>query len=67
MSTVELKRHMPDDAYRGMVIWLDSSGVASLKWLNLSKEEVAICLYKLADEVVSQLPPKVDMQGKALK
>lgn len=67
MSAAELKSHMPDDSPQAIVIWLDKDGFTRCKWLGISKENVANALYQLADEIVNQLPPKVNINGKAIQ
>lgn len=67
MSAADLKPYLPDESPKAIIIWLDSDGFTKCKWVGITRENAASTLYQLADEIVKDLPPKVDKTGKYIQ
>jgi len=63
----QLKDRVPDESDRAIFIWPSEDGKTACAWVGMDREQVANTLYQIADEIVKQLPPKVDCNGKMLQ
>ena len=61
-----LKAGVPSTVDRAIFIYPTPDDQTACRWFGLSKQQVASHLYQIADQIVAELPPVVDMQGRKL-